>query len=156
MLAGAVAGITLMLTGCGWLSGKPPGRGDPGNRRLHQLAADPIFSSLPPGAEDGELTLIPASYRRSTFEPSGWNGPGVAKTFASSAPPVSVYEFYGERARVEGWTVVGIGSLHLPSTWRKAYPNGAMGFLSIFTPRPFEPADGPRQYQLRGSISLPS
>jgi len=129
VLASVVAGAAIALTGCFSLAGKPPGRGDPGNRRLHQLAADPIFGALPLGAEGAELKLIPASHRSSVFEPSGWNGPGVTRTFESSAPAISVYEFYGERVRAEGWTAVGVGSLHVPDTWRKTYPNGALATL---------------------------
>lgn len=155
ILAGMLAGAALVASACGSPGGKPPG-GDPGNRRLHQLAADPIFAALPPGAGQPELKLTPASYQRPGFFGGGWSGPGVTRTFESSAPAISVYEFYGERAREEGWSVVGIGSLHVPSTWHKAYVNGATGYLSLFTSRPFEPASGPRQYQLRGGISLPS
>ena len=154
VLVGVIAGAALVLTACS-LAGKPPGRGDPGNRRLHQLAADPIFGAVPPGAEAGELKLIPASYRSSVFEPSGWNGPSVIRTFVSSAPPISVYEFYGQRARDEGWTAALVGSLHVTDRWRKAYRNGATGYLSLFTSRPFEPSSGPREYQLSGGISLP-
>jgi len=149
-----VASAALVVTGCS-LSGKPSAGGDPGNRRLHQLAGDPVFAALPPGAGGAELKLIPARYEPVSFGGGGWHGPSVIRTFESSAQPISVYEFYGERAREEGWTAALVGSLHVTDRWRKSYPNGATGYLSIFTSRPFEAATGPRQYQLAGGISLP-
>lgn len=152
VLGGVIAGAALVLTACS-LAGKPPGHGDPGNRRLHQLAADPIFGAVPPGAEAGELRLVRASYRSSVFEASGWNGPSVIRTFESSAAPISVYEFYGQRARDVGWTAALAGSLHVTDRWRKTYRNGATGYLSLFISR--EPATGPREYQLSGGISQP-
>jgi hypothetical protein len=144
----------LVVTGCS-LSGKPSGGGDPGNRRLHQLADDPIFSVLPPGAGRAEVKLTPARYEPVSFSGGGWHGPSVSRTFESSAEPISVFAFYGERAREEGWAAALAGSLHVTDRWRKSYPNGATGYLSIFTSRPFEAAAGPRQYQLQGGISLP-
>lgn len=156
VLAGAVATATLMLTGCSSLFGKPAGKGDPANQRLHQLAADPTFSALPPGAEHGGLKLTRARSEPVVFFGGGWHGPSVVRTFESSATPLSVYEFYGELARAGGWSVVGVGALHVPSSWHKTYPNGAVASLLLFTPRPLEPASGPRQYQLQRGITLPS
>lgn len=140
--------------GCS-LFGKGPGKGDPGNRRLHQLAADPIFSVLPPGAQKAELKLIPASYQKPSFEPGGWTGPGVTRTFESSSTPRSVYEFYGQRARAEGWTPTNMNALHVAATWRRTYANGAVGSLILTTDRPWEALPLPRFYQLNGGITLP-
>ena len=78
---------------------------DPGNRRLHALAADPIFAILPPGAVRTRWEVSPAKYQdNSIFEGSGWAGPSVILTFTSSLPPRDVYHFYSERSAEDGWT----------------------------------------------------
>jgi hypothetical protein len=149
---GLVLGAALLLlAGCG-----SPRGGDPGNRRLHELAADSIFTALPPGATRTGLKLIPAAYRAPAFEPAGWDGPGLTLTFESAASPISVYSFYGRRARVDGWTAGAIGALHVTDAWRKRYPNNALATLFLWTPRSWVAAAGPREYHLEAGISLPS
>jgi len=136
---------------------KPRGPGDPGNGRLHQLAADPVFDTLPPDARSPRITLNPAKWRETPFQGAGgaWDGPSVILTFQSSAPPRSIYEYYGEQAPAHGWTATLKGSLHIYDRWEKTYPNGAQATLRISTRRPWEPAPDPRDYELTGSISLP-
>lgn len=150
-----IASGAFLLAACGGMGSKPAG-GDPGDRRLHQLAADPIFGRRAPQAADAELKLVPAAYQRPGFGSGGWSGPGVTLTFASAASAESVYAFYDHSAQADGWVPAAIGSLHVTDRWRKTYPNGALGTLAIFTPRPFEAAAGPREYRLSAGISLPS
>ena len=155
MLAGAIASGALLLAGCGGTRSKPAG-GDPGDRRLHQLAGDPIFARRPPQVTRTHIQLIPAAYQSPGFGAGGWSGPGVTLTFTSAATPESVYAFYGRSALADGWVAAASGSLHVPDRWRKTYANGALATLAIFTPRPFDAAAGPRDYRLDGGISLPS
>lgn len=136
-------------------SRKPRGPGDPGNSRLHQLAADPVFHALPPDAHTPETTLNPAEFRAPGFQRGGWAGPSVILTFQSTAAPQTIYGYYDEQARANDWVPHSTGALHITSTWRKTYSNGAESYLRIFTPRSWEAASGPRQYELSGSISLP-
>lgn len=150
---GVTAGAALLLAACGT---NTPAGGDPGNRRLHQLAADAIFRSVAPEARHRALRLTAASYRQPGFDGGGWSGPGVALTFSSTTTARGVYAFYARRARVDGWHAVGSGSLHMTDTWRRVYRNGARATLSLFTPRPFAPVSGARLYRLNGGISLPS
>ncbi len=84
----------------------PAGNPDPGNRRLHALAADPIFAQLPAGAVPTSREENPAKYRGSLFEGYGWDGPNVLVTFTSSQSVLEVYQFYAERAQQTGWTPV--------------------------------------------------
>lgn len=136
---------------------KPRGPGDPGNSRLLQLAADPIFDDQPPDARSPRITLNPAKWRPTPFQGSGqtWDGPSVILTFESSAGPRAIYEYYSEQATAHGWTAALKGSLHIYDRWEKTYSNGAEAWLSILTRRPWEPATEPRHYTLTGSISLP-
>jgi hypothetical protein len=134
---------------------KPRGPGDPGNSRLHQLAADPVFDALPPDARSPSVSLNPAKWRAPAFQSAGWSGPSVILTFESSAGPRLVYEYYAEQVAEHGWIATLKGSLHIYDRWKKTYANGAQAWLSISTNRPWEPAPEPRQYTLTGSISLP-
>jgi hypothetical protein len=155
VLAGAMASGALLLAACG-ATGSKPADGDLGDRRLHQLAADPIFGRRAPRAVRADLKLTPAADQPPGFGSGGWSGPGVTLTFTSAASPESVYAFYGHSAQADGWSPAATGSLHVPDRWRKTYPNGARGTLTIFTPRPFEATTGPREYRLSAGISLPS
>lgn len=155
--------VVLLLLGVGalgWLVHRalnplPAGNGDPGDRRLHQLSADPIFRALPPKATSPRITLSPAKVTATGLLARGWSGPGVTLSFESSAAPRSVFGYYREQARADGWRPQGVGALHVPVVWHKTYANGADAWISIFTPQPTADRPGPREYQLRGGIALP-
>jgi hypothetical protein len=150
----ALAGGALLLAACG-ASSKPAG-GDRGNRRLHQLAADPVFARLPSGAGHAERRLVPARHQKAGFGSGGWSGPGVTLLFDSAEDPRAVLRAIGHEAEASGWTPTATGALGVPDRWGKRYANGARGTLTLFTPRPFDTVAGPRRYHLLGGISLPS
>ena len=113
-------------------SGPQPGGGDPGNKRLHQLSSDPVFSSLPAGAvATGPLTMSPARYRAPAFQPAGWDGPSVSLTFTSTQPPASVFSSFQASAASAGWIPANRNALGYPQTWTKTYPDGVPGNLSL-------------------------
>ncbi len=101
----------LVLLGAGGLvascarSPKSPNP-DPGNRRLHKLAADPILARLPPGAVRTGWQEHP--YERRTDGPffggGGWDGGSVTMTFTSTRSVREVYQFYAEQANETGWS----------------------------------------------------
>src|SRR4249919_1955029 len=71
-----------------------PPCGDPGNKRLNELANDAVFASLPPGAHlIGNVVHKPAEYQEHMFEASGCDGPGVKMTFESDLPQALVFRF---------------------------------------------------------------
>lgn len=129
---------------------------DPDNHRLQQLADDPIFHHPPPGVTFHKLTLEPFYYDAPAFQAHGWMRPNVHLTFSSAAPTRSVYEYTREAASVHGWTPTNIGPLGIAWSWQKTYPNGASASAHILTPDPRDQLDRSRDYQLHGSISLPS
>jgi hypothetical protein len=159
----AVRVVLLVLAAMGllgWLVHRalnpvPAGKGDPGNRRLHQLADDPVFQALPPDTTSSRITLSPAKVRATGYLAVGWSGPSMTLTFETSADPRSVFEYYQEQAPAYGWRSQGVGALGVPVVWRKTYANGAEAWISIFTAQLFDDRSGPREYQLRGGISLP-
>jgi hypothetical protein len=146
------AAVVALLAGCG--SGTPKG-GDPGDRRLHRLAADPIFSARAPGAQAVTITQIHARYVEPGFTGGGWHGPAVVAAFESAAPPRTVFRFYGRRAQAAGWRVGSSGALHLTDLWRKTYRDGARATL-LLSLLDLRTTIGPRRYTLSGGISLPS
>ena len=159
----AVRGVLLLLAAMGvlgWLVHRglnpvPKGDGDPGNRRLHQLAADPVFQARPPDTTSSRISLSPSKVKTTGLLAVAWSGPGVMLTLESSADPRSVFEYYREHAPAYGWRPQGLGALRLPVVWHKTYANGAEAWFSIFAPQLFEDRSGPREYQLRGGIALP-
>ena len=85
----------LLLAGCGG----PPAGGDPGGRRLTELAGESVFSVRMDGVTLVSTTRTKAAYQKPGFSGGGWRGPSVVVKFTSSAPPVDVYRFVGARAR---------------------------------------------------------
>jgi hypothetical protein len=147
-LAAAVAalGAAIVVAGCG-----APAGGDPGNRRLHELAADRVFASLPEGASRLGVKRTAARYVKPGFDGGGWHGPSVVATFASPAPAAAVYRFYGRRARASGWRPTKTDAHGEPSAWTKTFPDGAPAYLSLL--RLARPSGGmPPDYVLTGSI----
>lgn len=111
---------------------------------------------LRPGVTFHKLTLEPFYYDAPAFQAHGWMRPNVHLTFSSAAPTRSVYEYTREAASVHGWTPTNIGPLGIAWSWQKTYPNGASASAHILTPDPRDQLDRSRDYQLDGSISLPS
>jgi hypothetical protein len=147
-LAGAtLATLALIATGCG---GKPAG-GDPGNRRLQELAGDPVFAAFPPRSRAGRVSDTPARYQRRDIAGGGWHGPGIVARFVSSAPAEEVYAFYAQRAAAAGWVGTKTGPLGFTNTWAKTYPDGAPATLLLLV---VDPGAAERRYALFGSIGL--
>lgn len=147
----AVGGFALYRT----LHPEPSGPGDPGNSRLHQLAADPAFRGLPPEARSPRITLTPARWRTTPFQGAGaaWDGPSVILTFESSTHRRAIFDYYGRKVSDEGWHSTNIGPLGLPVTWQKTYANRARAALRLSWQEPANPPPGPVEYQLTGSIT---
>ncbi|MBV8219771.1 MAG: hypothetical protein JO325_15010 [Solirubrobacterales bacterium] len=150
-----MAGLVSRGKLCTPLPGHAGVEGDPGNRRLQQLAGDPIFHSLASSATTPRLTLSPAMYQQTDFGAGGWSGPSVTLTFSSLKSRRSIYERIAENARGDGWRPVNISRFGSPESWYKTYPNGATATLGIVWLGPANPPPGPVQYQLSGGISLP-
>ena len=117
----------LLLAGCGG----PPAGGDPGGRRLKELAAESVFSVRMDGATVVSTTRTKAAYQKPGFSGGGWRGPSVVVKFTSSAPPADVYRFVGARAAASGWTPTSVGSLGVTDAWTKKYPDGAAATLLL-------------------------
>jgi hypothetical protein len=132
-------------------NGPPTGTGDPGNKRLNELSADPVFASLPPGAHlSGPIARTPARYRQPGFQTGGWDGPSVVVTFVSDQPASAIYQFYAARAADVGWHATAQGSLGYTDNWTKTYSDHATGYLSLDSLE-----NGPKgfTYTLSGSIT---
>jgi|SRR5579884_418442 len=140
----------LVLAGCG--SGTPRG-GDPGDKLLHELAADPIFAVRAPGAVDVVVPRTRARYRTPAFQPAGWDGPSVVVAFRSAAAPRIVYRSYAERAAAAGWHAGSTGALQLTDLWRKTFADGGHATL-LLSLLDLRKAAGSRRYALSGGISL--
>ena len=151
-LARAIVRAAFVLPDFGSSGGGVPG-GDKGNKRLHQLAADPIFTLVPAGANAEPLKLTPARYRKPGFTGGGWDGPLVALQFTSAADPRAVYEFYAREAQAAGWTATSSrNAMRLPFGWTKTYPNGNTAMLGLDGYDPRDSTPGLREYRLHGSI----
>lgn len=123
LFASALAGA-----GCG--SSTPAG-GDPGDKRLHALRADPAVASTPPGAQGVETRETKATYRKPGFDAGGWDGPSVIVTFTSSDGPAEVYRYYARRAEAAGWQPTAKGSLNLADRWAKTFDGNAPARLFL-------------------------
>jgi hypothetical protein len=146
-LAGALVALALVAAGCGSRAG-----GDPGNKRLHELSADPVLASAPPGATDVVVRRVPAHYAKPGFGSGGWHGPGVVVAFRSTAPPADVFGFYAQRAQAAGWRATGTGAYRLADTWTKSFPDGAAATL-LLSPLTLQPDATERQYRLSAGIA---
>lgn len=113
-----IAVLTLAVTGCS--GGQPPGNPDPGNVLLHAMSASPILSHRAPGSTSVIKNLLPAQYRSTAFQGSGWDGPAVTLQFRSAAPVLTVYRFYADAAKADGWRTQSSGHLHVPDRWTKS------------------------------------
>lgn len=126
---GALALIVLASAACG----PPSGAGDPGDKRLNQLSADPIFGALPAGAQlEGHLEKTPAKWQdNGWFEPSSWNGPAVRITVIVPGPPDAALSFYADLAATSGWVGNGNEKDGNPVDWTKKFPGGWQGSLGL-------------------------
>lgn len=131
-----------------------PGNPDPGNQRLHALAADPIFTELPPGAVRTGWQENPPKWRSGFFTRS-WQGPSVVLTFTSPQPVLEVYRFYEQRAHQVGWTPWQQLSMGLTRSWQKpiARQKSYLGLWSNFDIHSVDLAESgtTRSYSLTGS-----
>lgn len=125
----AVSVLLFLCAACG----PHPGTGDPGNHRLDQLREDPVFGSLPPGAQQrGQVEKIPAKWiDNGLFEPSGWSGPAVRRTFVDADPPSTVFAFYAAQAAAAGWVSNGNQRYGYPQAWTKAFAGGWQASLGL-------------------------
>jgi hypothetical protein len=137
---GAALLVVALATGCG-----TPAGGDPGGKRLRELAADRVFAATPPSATGVAVRRVAAKYRKPSFEAGGWEGPTVFVTFADGAPVAAVYGFYARRAVRAGWRPLKRNNLGFTDAWNKTFPDGARATLTLFPVR--------LRYQLAGSIS---
>ena len=120
LLVGAAVLFALSLAACG--QSPAPGTGDPGNFRLHQLRANPIFSVLPPGAVRISIKLHPAEWD-SIFR--YWGPIMVDEHFTSTAPPAQVFSFFNAEATKFGWQPANTNASHpVVPIWSKRLPGG--------------------------------
>jgi hypothetical protein len=138
----------LTLASCGG----PPAGGDPGGKRLTELAGDGVFSARPASAKLLSLVKTKAAYTEPGFDGGGWRGPSIVVTFTSAAPPVDVYRFYDAHAAAVGWIPLASGALRVTDRWTKTYPDGARATLSIVV-LGIPPAGAAGTYLLSGGIA---
>ena len=106
--------------------------GDPGQRRLHELAAEEVFRLTPPGsARPGPVVPTPAHKRPAGFGSGGWEGPSVISSFTAATPPGQVLRFYDENAVATGWHRTASGAFGVPDRWAKTYPDGTSASLVL-------------------------
>lgn len=135
LAAAGLAATSAAAAACGGIGSFP--NPDPGNRRVHALAADPVFARLPPGAVRTSWQEKPAKNRGGGWfglaGTTGWDGPSVILTFTSSQSVRDVYRFYAERAHEAGWTPNPGKTLSngLTWAWTKRIA-GKQSFISIF------------------------
>jgi diadenosine tetraphosphatase ApaH/serine/threonine PP2A family protein phosphatase len=135
-----------------------PQNPDPDNRRLHMLAADPVFAGLPPGAIRTSWQENPAERRSGGLFAGGqgWDGPSVIATFTSSQSVRDVYRFYDERAHQADWTPWQKLENGSTRSWLKNIA-GHRSFINLL-PNDFDihsvdvtESGTPRSYRLTGS-----
>lgn len=128
---------------------------DRGNHRLQQLAGEPIFNTLSPGARSPQLTLHPTSYESPGFgQPGGWQTPYVTLTFQSTETNQAIYEHYAAQASADGWLPTNRGPLGLPTAWQKPKPDGIPARLTLLRLGPTNASSGLAEYRLTGSQPL--
>jgi hypothetical protein len=138
----------LTLAGCG----DPPAGGDPGGKRLKELAGDRVFSARPANAKLVSVVKTKAAYTKPGFDGGGWRGPSIVVTFTSAARPVDVYRFYGIHAAGNGWRPLASGALRVTDRWTKIYPDGARATMSIVV-LGVPPGGAEGRYRLSGGIA---
>ena len=121
----ATAGV--VLAAC--TPGPPPGTGDPGNVRLHELQADPVVKELPPDSHLISRTSSPASWD-TTY--GGWSGPAVTVEFTSSLTIQQVFDFYATLAAKAGWQANGFSDFGLPDEWTKTYQSDNQADMELY------------------------
>jgi len=100
LAAVACASVLLLAAGCAFNSASG---GDPGQRRLRKLAAEPVMAVSPPGLALPAATVgTPAHKQPAGFGSGGWDGPVVTASFTTSAQPADVLRFYDEKATASG------------------------------------------------------
>jgi hypothetical protein len=105
---------------------------DPGNARLHLLASDPVFQSLPSDIHTDGLRQTPARYAQPGFGAGGWHGPAVTLMFTSAASPASVFADFARHARASGWTATASrNALGYPQVWTKRYSGRSPADLTL-------------------------
>ena len=127
--------VLLVVTGQAVINGPPPGTGDPGNKRLNELANDPVFSVIPPNASlSGPIIKKPAQFRQPAFQTAGWDGPSVRLYFVSNEPKATIYQFYAALAADAGWQTGSKDSDGNVDSWTKTYSDNAKATLTLFGP----------------------
>jgi hypothetical protein len=121
----ATAGV--VLAACA--PGPPPGTGDPGNVRLHELQAEPAVRELPPDSHLISRTSSPASWD-TTY--GGWSGPAVTVEFTSSLTIQQVFDFYTTLAAEAGWRPTGSSDFGLPDSWSKTYRSDNKADMDLY------------------------
>jgi len=117
----------VLAAGCGG------GGGNANAKRLHELDADPVFATLPPGAAVVSRVRTPATHRQPAFQTAGWDGPSVRLWFqGGTSTPDDVYRFVDRRARATGWHATAKGALGFTDRWAKTYPDGAGATLALY------------------------
>jgi hypothetical protein len=126
-VAAVVLACVSLLVAC---SSSHPGA-DPGNRRLHQLAAEPVLQQLPPGSTKLGEQQVPAHWVTPAFGAGGSQGALVEVTFTSTASIVDVYTDIRRRAEASGWVAVTSDSTGLTNAWSKPYSDAVIASLRL-------------------------
>jgi hypothetical protein len=125
------AGTVTGRNSTGTASSTPHSDSDPGDRKLHMLAADPVLAELPAGLAKTDEKQIPAHYETPGFGSGGSFGAGVSVTFTSAASIPDVYRMIGENAVRNGWVAKAADSTGMTNRWLKTYPDGSPATLIL-------------------------
>ncbi|WP_419999259.1 hypothetical protein [Streptomyces boninensis] len=127
LLLWAAGGLT---TACA-IHRRPP-HPDPGNKRLHRLASEPILTALPPAAKRTAREEKPATYSKgSIFEAGAWSGGHVTATFTSTLSVRDVYHFYAELADNSGWKPWQKLAKGFTATWVKHIASARQSYIRL-------------------------
>ncbi len=111
-----------IVSACG-VGPPPPGTGDPGNVRLHVLAAQPILKALPAGAK---VLSIESHLAQWDYTYGGWSVPYVSEDFevpdtaSALQTTVQVASFFIATASKYGWRGNNAGVLQYIKTLTEA------------------------------------
>ncbi|WP_344368038.1 hypothetical protein [Arthrobacter humicola] len=109
----------------------PHSDSDPGDQKLHMLAADPVMADLPAGLVKTKEKDAPAHYETPVFGSGGSFGASVVVSFTSAASLPDIYKMVGDNAARNGWVGTAVDSTGMTDRWAKTYPEGSVSALLL-------------------------
>jgi hypothetical protein len=111
--------------------GEPTKPVDPGDRLLHELAAEPVFAALPNGATRIDRKDSPSSWSPGV-EGGHWTTPLVLITFTSTLPLSALNTEFDAYVKPLGWRLDTRDPPPPDDTrWKKKLPDGTVAHLDL-------------------------